>query len=62
MTEKNPALSCPCCGGRSIYTPADRTVRQSDHVMCIDCGLEIMTDYVLGSALAIWNKTAPTRS
>jgi hypothetical protein len=58
----NQALSCPCCGGRSVYSPADISIRQPDHVMCIDCGLELMNGYELGSALAAWNKTAEVRS
>jgi hypothetical protein len=62
MTEKNQALSCPCCGGKAIYTPADLSVKMSDHVMCVECGLEMMGDYEIGSALTPWNKTAPTRS
>jgi hypothetical protein len=58
----NPALSCPCCGGKSVYSEADRTIRQPDHVMCLDCGLELMGTYEVGSALAAWNFTAPSRS
>jgi hypothetical protein len=62
MTEPKEPLSCPCCGGKSVYTPADRSIRQPDLVMCLECGLELMTDYELGSALAAWDNTAPTRT
>jgi len=62
MTEQNEALSCPCCGWKPVYTPADRSIRQPDHVMCTSCNLELMGDYELGSALIPWNKTAAVRT